>query len=87
MIDNPVPPLEVEDLPELFGDDDFAAQDASLEAVARLKSKGIDVFYIDSYLKVHVLEKPNGDRFEIRYTGKPKADFEIVRELSRLNAT
>ncbi len=78
-------PLEIEeDLPELFGDDDFAAQDASLEAVARLKSKGIDVFYIDAYLQVHVLEKPNGDRFEIRYTGKPKADFEILRPISRL---
>jgi hypothetical protein len=32
--------LEVKDLPELFGDDDFAAQDASLEAIARLQSKG-----------------------------------------------
>lgn len=76
-----VPPLEVEDLPELFGDDDFAAQDASLKAIARLQSKGIDIFYFDAYLKVHVLEKPNGDRFEIRYTGKPKADFEIVKPI------
>jgi hypothetical protein len=42
MIDNPVS-LEVEDLPELFGDNDFAAQDASLEAIARLQSKGIDI--------------------------------------------
>ena len=77
---------ELEDLPELFGDDDFAAQNASLEAIARLQSKGIDIFYFDAYLKVYVLEKSNGDRFEIRYTGKPRADFEIVRELSRLNA-
>jgi hypothetical protein len=86
MIAKPVPLEEVEDFPELFGDDDFAAQDASLEAIARLQSKGIDIFYFDAYLKVHVLEKPNGDRFEIRYTGKPNADFEILRELSRLNA-
>ncbi len=80
MIDNSVS-LEIEDLPELFGDDDFAVQEASLEAIARLQSKGIDIFYFDAYLKVHVLEKPNGDRFEIQYTGKPKADFEIVKPL------
>lgn len=86
MIDNSISQLEVEDLPELFGDDDFAAQDASLEAIARLQSKGLDIFYFVAYLKVHALEKPNGDRFEIRFTGKPKADFDIVRELSRLNA-
>ena len=74
-------PLEVEDLPELFGDDDFAVAEASLTAIARLQSKGIDVFYFDAHLQVSVLEKPNGDRFEIRYTGKPKADFEVVRKM------
>ena len=73
--------LEIEDLPELFGDDDFAVAQASLAAIARLQSKGIDVFYFDAHLQISVLEKPNGNRFEIRYTGKPKADFEIVRKL------
>ena len=73
--------LEIEDLPELFGNDDFAVAEASLAAITRLQSKGIDVFYFDAHLQVSVLEKPNGDRFEIRYTGKPKADFEVVRKM------
>ena len=74
-------PPELEDLPELFGLDDSSVHLASLAAISRLQAKGIDIFYFDEDLAVHILEKPSGQRFEIRYTGEPKAAFEIIRAL------
>jgi hypothetical protein len=79
MIDNPVS-LEVEDLPELFGDDDFAVRDASLSAIAELKAAGINIFYLDPLLKLEVMEMANGKKFEIQYLNE-NADFDIVREI------
>ena len=61
--------LEIEDLPELFGDDDFAVGEASRAAIAELKIAGIRIFYHDLITQ-----------FEIRYTTE-NADFEVVREL------
>jgi hypothetical protein len=73
-------PLEVEDLPELFGDDDFAVREASQFAIAELKAAGISIFYFDPLLKLEVMELANGKKFEIQYINK-NADFEVVREI------
>ncbi len=70
---------ELEDLPELFGEDDSMVHETSLAAISRLQAKGIDIFYFED--NRHILEKPTGQRFEIRYTGEPKAAFEIIRAL------
>jgi hypothetical protein len=78
-------PTQLEDLPELFGLDDSSLRQASLAAISRLQAKGIDIFYFDTDLSVHIMEKPNGQRFEISYTGEPNAAFEVIRELG-LNA-
>jgi hypothetical protein len=75
-------PPELEDLPELFGLDDSNVHLASQAAISRLQAKGIDIFYFDDDLAVHILEKPSGQRFEIRYTGEPKAAFEIIRAIN-----
>jgi hypothetical protein len=70
---------ELEDLPELFGEDDSDVGNASLAAIADLQAKGIDVFYIDDFLNVPVVEKPDGRRFEVHLQG---SNYEIIRELS-----
>ncbi|MEY4531935.1 MAG: hypothetical protein RLZZ156_2658 [Deinococcota bacterium] len=70
---------ELEDLPELFGEDDSTVHEASLAAILELQAKGIDIFYFEGNRSI--LEKPSGQRFEIRYTGEPKAAYEIIRAL------
>jgi hypothetical protein len=72
-------PAELEDLPELFGEDDSTVQEASLAAISNLQAKGIDVFYLEA--NKYILEKPSKQRFEIRYTGEPNAAYEIIRAL------
>ena len=72
--------LEIEDLPELFGDDDFAVGEASRAAIAELKIAGIRIFYHDLITQFEIMEYANGQKFEIRYTTE-NADFEVVREL------
>jgi hypothetical protein len=66
-------------LPELFGEDDSMVHLASLAAISSLQAKGIDIFYFEDNRTI--LEKPSGQRFEIRYTGEPKAAFEIIRAI------
>ena len=75
-------PLEVEeeDLTELFGDDDFAVQEASRVAITELKIAGVSIFYHDPLLKLEVMELANGKKIEIRYINE-NADFEVVREI------
>jgi hypothetical protein len=74
-----VPP-EIEDLPELFGDDDFAVQEASKSAIAELKAAGVNIFYRDQLMQLEVMEWADGTKFEIRYINE-NADFEVVREI------
>ncbi|MEY4531855.1 MAG: hypothetical protein RLZZ156_2576 [Deinococcota bacterium] len=76
-----VHPPELEDLPELFGLDDSSVHLASLAAISRLQAKGMNIFYFDEELAVHILEKPSGQRFEMRCTGEPKAAFESIRAI------
>jgi hypothetical protein len=70
---------EQDDLPELFGEDDSDVGNASLAAIADLHANGIDVVYLDRKINLPVVEKPNGQRFEIHFIG---SSYEIVRELS-----
>ena len=72
--------LEIEDLPELFGDDDFAVQSASRAAIKELKAAGIKIFYHDPILQLEIMELINGKKFEICYINE-NADFEVVREI------
>ncbi len=73
-----VPP-ELEDLPELFGEDNSMVHEASLAAISNLQTKGIDICYFgdDRY----ILEKPSKQRFEIRNTGEHGASYEIIRAI------
>ena len=73
-----VPP-ELEDLPELFGEDDSMVHEASLAAISNLQAKGIDIFYFED--NRYILEKPSKQRFEIRYTGEHGAAYKIIRAI------
>ena len=69
-----------EDLPELFGNDDFAVAAASRAAILDLQKAGIRVFYFDAATGLEIMKLPNGQKFEIRYTNE-NADFDVVREI------
>ena len=70
--------FETEDLPELFDEAEANIGLVSLEAIARLQKKGIDIFYFDFASAQHILEKPSGERFVIRYTNET---FEVLKKL------
>lgn len=67
---------------------EVAAVEAFAEARQEALEAGIPVFYRDSESGANIMERPDGRKFEIRYSLNAPSDkhYEIIRELSRTAA-
>jgi hypothetical protein len=57
-----------------------AAEEASVQAIHDLKLHGISVFYYQGDALVR--EDPNGQRFEIEWTGPERGAHHVIRALT-----
>ena len=73
-----------------FFDDDFKAAVRLAGAQARMETlqAGVPVFYRDRGRNLHIIEHPNGRKFEIRYLDGAPGDrhYEVIRELDETAA-
>lgn len=62
---------------------DEVAAEASHDAIQNLQRLGIDIFYAENGL--HVLEQPDGSRFQIEFTHEQPGAYRVLHPLNKLS--
>ena len=62
---------------------DEIGAEASNDAIQELQRLGIDIFYAED--NMHVLEQPDGSRFQIEFTHEQPGAYRVLHPLNKLS--